>query len=257
MNRAHLAVSLSLSYPRASVRLEDSYLHVPGCDPSSDPSPVFRQRPDDPTVLPSLRRHQWGRLLALGNLTLKIEKSLAVEAIPTKKQTANKKRDDSGIIEGSDAKETKKSSPLLLRPGWTWEDFIDVLVTGKQASVTGEGSSLMVEWSTPTAVALLRTLQHLKQHYKLFGVGAGSEAQESTAGDHQPASVSLDKTEDERSKVDSSTDLLQSETPTAASQTYSGKVLQGLSKVALSFHFTDANAFVHGVTPGDVTTCLY
>ena len=63
----------------ASLRLEDAYLHVPGHTPSqaSEDSALFRQRPDDPSVLPSLRRHQWGHLLALGNLTLKIEKTIS------------------------------------------------------------------------------------------------------------------------------------------------------------------------------------
>ena len=173
------------------------------------------------------------------------------EVITTKKQIVSKKSDDaSSSIENSDIKQGKKTDP------WSWEDFIDMLVTGKQASVTGEGSSLMVEWSTPTAVALLRTLQHLKQHYQLFVVRTSSETQGSGARDGQSAATSLDETDYEGSHVDSAaTDLMQNEMSATASRTYIAKVLRRLSEVALSFHFTDANAFVYGVTPGDV--CLH
>ena len=44
----------------------------------------------------------------------------------------------------------------------------EVVGGGGPVVVTGEGSSLMLEWSSPTAQAVLRTLQHLTEHYQLF-----------------------------------------------------------------------------------------
>ena len=219
------------------MRLEDTYLHVPGYHPSSSDSSVFRQRPDDPTVLPSLHRHHWGHLLALGNLTLKIEKLLAVE--PASRAPKQQEKDE--VSSQSDEAPGKgRSVPSLLKSGWDWKT---VLLMGEPATITGEGSSLMVEWSTSIAVALLRTVQHLQQRYKLFGTiktsaDGGNVAEDGGQG-------SLAPTEEIESDRNSTSVLKTSD---------DANVFHHLGQVALSFRFTDANAFVYGLTPGTVHT---
>ena len=128
-----------------------------------------------------------------------------------------------------------------------------MLLTGERASVAGEGSNLMVEWSTPTAVALLRMLQHLKQHYKLLGKinGASSEkARVHVAEDEHECTSTSVLTEKNRNL--SSSDLMQNGTRVDG-RADSASVFQRLSEVALSFRFTGANAFVYGLTPGKNT----
>lgn len=218
------------------MRLEDTYLHVPGYHPSSSDSSVFRQRPDDPTVLPSLHRHHWGHLLALGNLTLKIEKLLAVDSGAPKQQQKDEKIN--AALQSDEAQEKGRSVPSLLKSGWDWKT---VLLMGEPASITGEGSSLMLEWSTPIAVALLRTVQHLQQRYKLFGTIKTSADGGNVAEDG--GQDSLAPTEERESDRNSTSVMKTSE---------GANVFHHLSQVALSFRFTDANAFVYGLTPGTV-----
>ena len=56
--------------------------------------------------------------------------------------------------------------------------------------MSGEGASLMVEWSTPTAVALLRTLEHLKQRYDFFsGTSPASTESSPASTESSPAST--------------------------------------------------------------------
>lgn len=96
----------------------------------------------------------------------------------------------------------------------------------------------MLEWSTPIAVALLRTLQHLQQRYKVFGTiktsaDGGNVAEDGGQG-------SLAPTEERESDLNS------------MKTSDSADIFHHLSQVALSFRFTDANAFVYGLTPGSV-----
>ena len=241
------------------MRLEDSYLHVPGhtSSPSSEDSSLFRQRPDDPSVLPSLRRHQWGHLLALGNLTLKIEKTVSADLLPRPSGVGERQGVEGEAVEtlssNSRGRESSESERVTkFRLGWSWEEVCSVLVGGEPACVTGEGSSLMVEWSTPTEVALLRTLQHLKQRYHLFG---GTAAGQQAAKEGQSRLVSSPRPaqeagENERESVKKGTDVESaSGSTTEEGATFTGSVL---GQLALSFRFNDANAFIYGLSPSTV-----
>ena len=267
----------------ASLRLEDAYLHVPGHTPSqaSEDSALFRQRPDDPSVLPSLRRHQWGHLLALGNLTLKIEKTISSHS-----QSGVAEKEKEGVedekIEEKDSEEVETlSSDSGARVGggwreggeggansrcesdvWSWRKVVSVLGSGEPGVLTGEGSSLMVEWSRPTQVALLRTLSHLKQHYRLFGGGTAVAARSNETGQWTvqegqtvPVSSPLQSAQDDEGNdgvsVGEGAGLESVSGPVDEDNTITtiGSVLHSLSKMTLSFHFTDANAFIYGLTP--------
>ena len=139
-----------------------------------------------------------------------------------------------------------------------WKEILGVLVGGHPLSVVGEGSNLMLEWSTPTEVALLETLQHLRQSYHLFG---GSERDGETE-----SSVGQSSTPQSAQKVDMNGSTVAemkeaaaesaADTKTEESGSLVGRFLDSLSKLSLSFHFTDANAFIYGLTPGN-TTCVY
>ena len=133
-------------------------------------------------------------------------------------------------------------------PGWSWrKKLFNLLLAGEPAVVAGEGSSLMLEWSTPTAVALLRTLQHLKQHYKLFSkTGANVGRGGVVSGGPKPLAESA--LNEGKEDVHRSTAVSQSGVPSGNPNF--ADVVQGLSEVALSFQFTDTNAFVYGLTPG-------
>ena len=242
---------------RASLRLEDSYLHVPGHTPSHTPSSkVFRQRPDDPSVLPSLRRHQWGHLLALGNLTLKAEKTLSTNTQSGPVDTQRPEDTPQGETLPSSLRESVREEVTML---W-WKEVLGVLVGGHPLSVVGEGSNLMLEWSTPTEVALLETLQHLRQSYHLFGGseragGIGSSVgQSSTLQSAQEVNMNGSTVaEMKEAAVESAAD-----TKTEESGSLVGRLLDSLTKLSLSFHFTDANAFIYGLTPGTIQlVCMY
>ena len=243
---------------RASLRLEDSYLHVPGHTPSHTPSSkVFRQRPDDPSVLPSLRRHQWGHLFALGNLTLKAEKTLSTNTQSGPVGTQRPEDTPQGETLPSSLRESERGEVTML---W-WKEVLGVLVGGHPLSVVGEGSNLMLEWSTPTEVALLETLQHLRQSYHLFGGSERAGGTGSSVGQSRVVSTlqSAQKVnmngstvaEMKEAAVESAAD-----TKTEESGSLVGRLLDSFTKLSLSFHFTDANAFIYGLTPGN-TTCVY
>ena len=119
---------------RTSVRLEDSYLHVPGFHPNINNPAYYQQHVDNPAVLPSLRKHLWGRAVSLGSLMLKAEKDIGMKS------------------EGSTVAK-------------------EVIFLNDPLRISGEGHSLMLEWSKPTAVTLLRSLEHVKQKYNLFNNG--------------------------------------------------------------------------------------
>ena len=134
----------------------------------------------------------------------------------------------------------------FLGSGCSWWNIVSVLAQSCDgASITGEGSSVMVEWSTPTAATLLRTLQHLKEHYKLFGaIEAGKDD-----GDLHVASDE----EQELVVARSTTEKEQESTADQGTTAFdTASVLQSLSKMALSFKFTDANAFFYDLIPGKI-----
>ena len=126
---------------RASLRIEDTYIHVPGYHPTIDNPTFFRQRTDDPTVLPSLHKHLWGRVASLGSLILKAEKEIVVPSRTT----------DSSL------------SSLLSSGGHGVVKF-----TNDPLKIVGDSSSLILEWSQPTVVAVARALHHLKCEYKVL-----------------------------------------------------------------------------------------
>ena len=81
----------------------------------------------------SLRKHLWGRAISRGSLTLKAEKDIGMKS------------------EGSTG--TK-----------------EIMFLNDPMRVSGEGCSLMLEWSKPTEVTLARALRHMKQEYKFSGI---------------------------------------------------------------------------------------
>lgn len=128
--------------------MSDTYLHVPGFHPSIDDPIFFQQRVDDPSVLPSLHKHLWGRVASLGYFTLQVEKKLYLKRrikAPDTLSSLSSEPDSQGIEElGVDF----GGEPLLLN---------------------GEGRSLMLEWSKPTVVALAKVMEHCqKEHAELF-----------------------------------------------------------------------------------------
>lgn len=120
---------LLTTHCRASLRLEDSYLHVPGFHPSNDSPAVFQQRVDNPKVLPSLHKHLWGRPVALGSLILKAEKDIHFQMGKTD----------------------------LAKP--------ELKFSNDPLRVTGEGSGFVLEWSEPTVVTIVKSLTHLRRQY--------------------------------------------------------------------------------------------
>jgi len=189
---------------RTSVRLEDSYLHVPGFHPNISNSAYYRQRVDNPGVLPSLRKHLWGRTISLGSLTLKAEKDIGMKS------------------EGSTG--TK-----------------EIMFLNDPMRVSGEGCSLMLEWSKPTEVTLARALWYMKQEYKFSGVLSRTPSD----GDRNKQNVLSKKvrvsgvSEGEISAVDPHTSR-------------SVGVLErlGVHAVDLKFQLMDVNVFMYGLTPG-------
>ena len=122
----------------ASLRVEDAYIHVPGYHPTLDNPTFYRQRTDNPRVLPSLHKHLWGRAASLGSLILKAEKEII-------------------ITRGADSSTTAKGGQSVV-----------VKFTNDPLKVVGDGSCLMFEWSQPTTVALVRAIHHMRCDYKLF-----------------------------------------------------------------------------------------
>ena len=179
---------------RASLRIEDAYLHVPGYHPTLDNSAFFRQRTDDPSVLPSLRKHLWGRVASLGSLILKAEK---------------------GIIITNRTTDSSTSPPV--------GDSV-VKFTNDPLKIVGDGSSLMLEWSQPTVVAVARAVHHLKCEYKMF-------------------SLSAEAASDERGTEEKGLPQLS---------------WKDLPPVDVKFRLADINAFLYSLVPGEarVSVCI-
>lgn len=184
---------------RASVRLEDSYLHVPGFHPTINNSAYYQQHVDNPAVLPSLRKHLWGRAVSLGSLMLKAEKDIGVKS------------------EGSAGTR-------------------EAIFLNEPLRVSGEGHSLMLEWSKPTAVTLLRSLEHVKQKYNLF-----SGPSRTPGRDKAKLNVSSEQTDASGDSIGGGADSHDS-----------GSVWERLSLQGMDtrFQLMDVNAFVYGLTPG-------
>ena len=121
--------------------MEDAYVHVPGYHPALDNPAFYRQRTDNPRVLPSLHKHLWGRAASLGSLILKTEKEIII------------------------TRGTHPSSSSTSAGG----QGVEVKFTNDPLKVVGDGSCLMFEWSQPTTVALVKAMDHLRSEYKLFG----------------------------------------------------------------------------------------
>ena len=120
--------------------MEDAYVHVPGFHPALNNPTFYRQRTDNPRVLPSLHKHLWGRTASLGSLILKTEKEIA-------------------ITRGTGP---SPSSTSIRGQG------VEVKFTNDPLKIVGDGSCLMFEWSQPTTVALAKAMDHLRSEYKPF-----------------------------------------------------------------------------------------
>lgn len=136
---------------RASLRMTDSYVHAPGYHPTVDNPAFFHQRVDDPSVLPSLCQHLWGRLASLGRLTLQVEKKVHVLGV----------LGDGGV----------SANPEDGRGGLKF-DFDKYPVV-----LSGEGSCVMFEWSQPTVVMVTKVLEHCRVEYAdLFPISSSSSS---------------------------------------------------------------------------------
>ena len=109
----------------------------------------------------------------------------------------------------------------------------EVLFLNEPLRVSGEGHSLMLEWSKPTAVTLLRSLEHVKQKYNLF-----SSPSRTLGHDKAKLNVSSEQTDASGDSNGGGAD--------------SGGVWERLSLqgIDMRFQLMDVNAFVYGLTPG-------
>ena len=109
----------------------------------------------------------------------------------------------------------------------------EVLFLNEPLRVSGEGHSLMLEWSKPTAVTLLRSLEHVKQKYNLF-----SSPSRTLGHDKAKLNVSSEQTDASGDSNGGGAD--------------SGGVWERLSLQGMDMRFQlmDVNAFVYGLTPG-------
>ncbi len=130
---------------RASIMVSDAYLHVPGYHPLVNNPMFFDQRVDDPSVLPSLHQHLWGRLASLGRLTLQLEKKVHVSDKHGRKTSED---DDGGGSEVGVASEPSEESH-----------------GHSPVTISGEGSCLVLEWSKPTFAAVSKVLEHCRTVY--------------------------------------------------------------------------------------------
>ena len=188
----------TLSSYSASVRVEDAYIHVPGYHPTLDNPTFYRQRTDNPRVLPSLHKHLWGRAASLGSLILKAEKEIIVTR----------------VTDSSPSPSTSSGGQSVVK------------FTNDPLKVVGDGSCLMLEWSQPTTVALVRAIHHIKCEYKLFS--SSSEAADSSG---EKRDISEKRT------------------------TWQSSLLKELPPVDLKFRLTDINAFLYSLVPGTVVAC--
>lgn len=163
-------------------------------------------------------------------------RTLRIEGRREMKQTEGDPTPGAGPIKSVEAL-------LLSMWTWNWKDILSLLLVGEPVVVSGEGSSLMLEWSTPTAVALLRTLQHLKEHYQLF---SSSGRTTHTEKRKEKSTVNRENRGDHPDSDSCVPSVVESGVDTS-------DVFQSLGRTALSFHFTDTNAFIYGLTPGTLT----
>jgi hypothetical protein len=126
-----------ISPHRASLRVSDAYLHVPGFHPSIDNPIFFQQRVDDPSIVPSIHKHLWGRVASLGHLTLQVEKKLHIRQSDSSVSLVDGKTSRSWEVQMGD-------QPLML---------------------SGEARSLMLEWSQPTVMMVAKVLDHCQREY--------------------------------------------------------------------------------------------
>lgn len=97
-----------------------------------------------------------------------------------------------------------------------------VKFTNNPLKIVGDSSSLMLEWSQPTVVAVARALHHLKCEYKvLTSISSSVEAE---SGHERGARK---------------TDMLWKELP----------------PIDLKFRLTDVNVFLYNLVPGN--SCMY
>ena len=94
-----------------------------------------------------------------------------------------------------------------------------VKFTNDPLKVVGDGSCLILEWSQPTTVALVRAIHHIKCEYKLF-----SSSSDAKSGEKR------DISEEKSSPWQS--------------------LLKELPPVDLKFRMTDINGFLYSLVPG-------
>ena len=115
----------------------------------------FHQRVDDPSVLPSLHQHLWGRLASLGRLTLQVEKMVRV----------------SGVLGDGGCPVTSKEDQIGMKFDFDTEPLV----------LSGEGSCVMLEWAQPTVVMVTNVLEHCRVEYaNLFSISPSSSSSSST-----------------------------------------------------------------------------
>ena len=163
---------------------------------------------DDPRVLPSLHKHLWGRAASLGSLILKAEKDVRLK---------DPKQGVKELYFGCD--------PLR---------------------ISGEGCGLMLEWSKPTVVTVIKALAHLKQEYQLLGGAHGL-----TGSCLAETGAVLGAEEEKKQEI--------SKDGQDDSNVVGGET--GF-QVEVKVQFTAVNAFVYGLTPGvclskDPPHCIY
>ena len=116
----------------------------------------------------------------------------------------------------------------------------EVIFLNDPLRISGEGHSLMLEWSKPTAVTLVRSLEHVKQKYNLFNGPSRTPGR-----DKAKLNVSNKQSDASGDSNGGGEDL-------TVDSHDSGGVWEGLSLQGMDvkFQLMDVNAFVYGLTPG-------
>ena len=207
------------------MRVSDTYLHVPGFHPSINNPVFFEQRVDDPSVLPSLHKHLWGRLASLGCLTLQLEKKLHLRHRTSHSSLLRSKSSEEGVggeEEWGDGEEQWSEGQEGVRGevegAWGVEE-VGVDFGDEPAVLSGEARSVMLEWSRPSVVTLAKTLDHCQREYAELVTSLSSSA----------SSLSLSFVRGEER----------------------GRSLGDQSlPVHLQFQLRDINVFMYGMSPG-------
>ena len=113
----------------------------------------------------------------------------------------------------------------------------EVIFLNDPLRISGEGHSLMLEWSKPTAVTLVRSLEHVKQKYNLFNRTPGRDKAKLNVSNEQSDASGDSNGGGEDLTVDTH----------ASGGVWEGLSLQGMD---VKFQLMDVNAFVYGLTPG-------